>query len=114
MQITPCRQCYGIKTQTFKNQRDSTLLLASGRCSVLPLLGLSPANPPAMEMPGAGIASLSLPLPTNPDPNTLLTNFLPVSLLCSWKMAENDPGRLARLSDANFDEPNRRPGDKPI
>lgn len=42
-----CRQRYGIKTQTFKNQRDLTLLLVSVKHSALgslPLLRLSPAN----------------------------------------------------------------------
>lgn len=37
-----CRQCYGIKTQTFKNQRDLTLLLVPVKRGVLgrlPLLG---------------------------------------------------------------------------
>lgn len=77
-----CRQRYGIETQTFKNQRDLTLLLVSVRCSVLGSLALLCKH--LLRRPqlrGEWIASLALPLPTESIPNTLLTNFLPGSSL---------------------------------
>lgn len=81
-----CRQRYGIKTQTFKNQRDLTLLLVSVKCSVLgslPLLRPSPANTSCngLSSVGNGLHRSPLSLPTKSIPSTLLTNFLPVSSL---------------------------------
>lgn len=110
-----CRQHYGIKIQTFKNQRDVTLLSVPVKhcAGSLPLLRGSKRLLKQPWLRGERMASLALSLPAEPIPNALLTDFLSVSAL-HLEVAEDDLGRLPCLSDRDLYSPSWCPGDKPI
>lgn len=119
---TQCRQRYGIRTPTFKNRRDLTFFffsicqtLCSGKLSSAQASSRAQRTPPATCLSGAGNRWHLRPFLCPQHLSPICRRIIPcLLLLCSWKIAENGLGRLARVSGRALDEPSRRPGDKSI